>query len=128
MYTCEIPPRPSLTTRMEPWGKCYLMIVFHEFRVKGSGFVVFYLATSKKVTFYLSAHANLSGTTGSSSLTSVANYSGVIEYIDHVINRAREKYDVQAYLHWYWKHGCQQVTSSAMDPKAQLSFKDTRYA
>ncbi|XP_074662221.1 tubulin delta chain-like isoform X1 [Tubulanus polymorphus] len=52
------------------------------------------------------AQDNHSGMKDSSSLTVAANSSSVVTYLEHVFDRAKTKYENNAYLHWFWKHGC----------------------
>ncbi|XP_067835000.1 tubulin delta chain-like isoform X2 [Heptranchias perlo] len=47
-------------------------------------------------------------TSPSRSLTICANHSSVSDYMQHVLEKARSMYDAHAYLHWYWKHGCEE--------------------
>ncbi|XP_072426217.1 tubulin delta chain-like isoform X1 [Chiloscyllium punctatum] len=44
----------------------------------------------------------------SHSLTICANHSSVSDYIQRVLEKAQTMYDAHAYLHWYWKHGCEE--------------------
>ncbi|XP_041046601.1 tubulin delta chain-like [Carcharodon carcharias] len=41
-------------------------------------------------------------------LTICANHSSVLDYMQRVLEKARTMYDAHAYLHWYWKHGCEE--------------------
>ncbi|XP_078396990.1 tubulin delta chain-like [Cetorhinus maximus] len=47
-------------------------------------------------------------TSPSRSLTICANHSSVSDFMQHVLEKARTMYDAHAYLHWYWKHGCEE--------------------
>ncbi|XP_048452120.1 tubulin delta chain-like [Rhincodon typus] len=47
-------------------------------------------------------------TSPSHSLTICANHSSVSNYIQRVLEKAQTMYDAHAYLHWYWKHGCEE--------------------
>ncbi|XP_078072030.1 tubulin delta chain-like isoform X2 [Mustelus asterias] len=47
-------------------------------------------------------------TSPSRSLTICANHSSVSDYMQLVLEKARTMYDAHAYLHWYWKHGCEE--------------------
>jgi hypothetical protein len=58
-------------------------------------------------------HNTLGNVKDSTSLTMATNYSNIIEYLEHVLEKSRAKYDASAYLHWYWKHGCTQVCIGA---------------
>ena len=46
----------------------------------------------------------------SASMTACTNYSSVRDHVQTVLHGATQKYHVGAYLHWYWKHGCDKVT------------------
>ena len=43
------------------------------------------------------------------SLTVASNYSNIVEKLEHIIDCAQLKYRVRAYVHWYEKHGLEQV-------------------
>ncbi|XP_077997628.1 tubulin delta chain-like [Glandiceps talaboti] len=45
---------------------------------------------------------------GTSSMSLVLNSSSIINYSTQLLHRSQEMFDAKAYLHWYWKHGCQQ--------------------
>nr|XP_006815929.1 PREDICTED: tubulin delta chain-like [Saccoglossus kowalevskii] len=45
---------------------------------------------------------------GTASMTIAANRSNIIEYTEHILERSKEMFDAKAYLHWYWKYGCEQ--------------------
>ncbi|KAI0217837.1 Tubulin delta chain [Lamellibrachia satsuma] len=43
-----------------------------------------------------------------SSLTVAANYTSVVDYLDHEIHSAQRMFDARAYLHWYKNYGCEE--------------------
>ena len=46
----------------------------------------------------------------SAGLTVASNYSNIIEFASNVWTQAQEKYRTKAFLHWYWKYGCEEVS------------------
>eukprot|EP00062_Callorhinchus_milii_P026594 gi/632988890/ref/XP_007883356.1/ PREDICTED: tubulin alpha-2 chain-like [Callorhinchus milii] len=62
----------------------------------------------------------------SRSLTVCANHSSVAEYMQHVVGRARAMYQAGAYLHWYWRHGCEE--SDFLQAFQQLSCVEQEYS
>ncbi|XP_078579162.1 tubulin delta chain-like isoform X1 [Branchiostoma floridae x Branchiostoma japonicum] len=64
---------------------------------------------------------SLSGRPEKKSLTLCTNNSGITGYLEHVLTKARQKYDAKAFLHWYWKHGCtDQDFSQAFDTVGKI--------
>ena len=46
------------------------------------------------------------------SLTVASNYSNIIDIASDIWTQSQEKYRAGAFLHWYWKHGCDEVALS----------------
>lgn len=44
----------------------------------------------------------------SHSLTVCANHSSSADLLQKVEQRARAMYESRAFLHWYWRHGCEE--------------------
>ncbi|KAH1178010.1 hypothetical protein KIL84_011712 [Mauremys mutica] len=44
----------------------------------------------------------------SHSLTVCANHSSSAELLQQVVARAEAMYKTNAYLHWYWRYGCEE--------------------
>ncbi|XP_078667004.1 tubulin delta chain-like [Branchiostoma floridae x Branchiostoma belcheri] len=64
---------------------------------------------------------SLAGHAEKKSLTMCTNNSGITRYLEHVLTKARQKYDAKAFLHWYWKHGCtEQDFTNSFDTVEQI--------
>ncbi|XP_029444106.1 tubulin delta chain-like isoform X2 [Rhinatrema bivittatum] len=60
----------------------------------------------------------------SHSLTVCANHSSVIDLLEWVTEKAQVMYKAHAYLHWYWKYGCEEEDFQQAFDTLQSVMKD----
>ena len=96
-----------------------LFFVFGNVVKHGLSCLIYYLthvshcfALEKLLTLWscFTGEYNPVGPKDSQSLTLCLNSTKIVETLEDVTAKARAMYDAGAYLHWFWKHGCSEVT------------------
>ena len=80
--------------------------LFSKYSLKTS---ILLVSTRHVDTRHIAASSNGCGPRNSASLTVASNSTSVVEYGGRVLARSQAMYDAGAYLHWYWRHGMEQV-------------------